>query len=219
LKQPWSTFFSLIILKAVQIPAAVALILCIVGATSANTPADIDSEITVHIGVILFAVVFGALVLLEGGAILGRRMTGRGEDALLFSVAVALPFLAVRVLYSIFAAFSHDQQFNPATGSETVALFMEVLEEMAVVLIYICAGLSLKTVPEGDRSAGEKVGYRFGRGDFGRGKLGLLSLGIAAVQAISGDKPRANQQQDSRGRRHHVPHREMDAEMGKESSI
>lgn len=209
----------MIILKAVQTPAAIALVLCIVGATSANNPAVIDSETTVHIGIILFAVVFVALVLLDGGALLARRMTGRGEDALVFSVAVALPFLAVRVLFSILAAFSHDRQFNPATGSETVALFMEVQEEMVVVLIYICAGLKLKTVPEGDRSAGENIGYRFGRGDFGGGKLGILSLGVAAVQARSGDKPRATQQQQSRERWHYVPHRKMDTEMGEESSI
>ncbi|EXJ63327.1 uncharacterized protein A1O5_11648 [Cladophialophora psammophila CBS 110553] len=46
----------------IQTPAAIALILCIVGATNANDPAEIDSESTVHVGIILYTLVFAALV-------------------------------------------------------------------------------------------------------------------------------------------------------------
>ncbi|KIV87847.1 hypothetical protein PV11_03365 [Exophiala sideris] len=143
LDQTASTKFSFVV-RAIQIPATVALILCIVGATNAQNPADIDSESTVHIGIILFAVVYGVLVLLTGYALRQWRFAGLGESRLIIAVCVTLPFLAVRLLYSLLAAFSHDAKFNPATGSTssiTIALVMETLQEAIVVLIYLAAGL------------------------------------------------------------------------------
>ena len=110
-----------------------------------------------------------------------------GEGLLIFAVMCALPFLAVRLLYALISAFAHSRAFSPITGSttsETVALFMSVVMEMAVVVIYIATGLRLSAVPAG--AADGPVGtmaYRFGRGDFGTGKLGILSTGTAAIQA------------------------------------
>ncbi|KAK5443298.1 hypothetical protein LTS15_010833 [Exophiala xenobiotica] len=184
LKQPWNTIFSLVLLRAIQIPALVALILCIIGATNTNDPAQIYSQSIVHVGVILYAVVFAALVLLTGGAILGWRKTTRGELPLIIGISITLPFLAVRVLYALLAAFSNDSKFNPATGSKTVMLFMDILQEMAVVLIYLATGVMAPAVPKADddqpRSRGSKLMYRAGRGDFNGGRLGLLSLAVAA---------------------------------------
>jgi hypothetical protein len=184
LRQPWNTIFSLVITKIVHTPAVIALILCIVGATNASSPEQIDSENTVHIGVILYAVVFGMLVVLTFGAWLAKRKTGDGEGLLILAVIGALPFIFIRLLYALLSAFSHSRSFNPAIGSETTELFMAVLEEMVVVVIYIGTGLKLPAVPAGvSRSMGGTLAYRFGRGDFGTGKLGLLSLGSAAFQA------------------------------------
>ena len=206
LKQPWSTMFSLILLKMIQTPAAVALILCIVGATSSNSPAQIESELTVHIGVILFTVVYVALVALALGSMLGRRITARGELSLIIAVSLALPFLAVRVLYALLAAFSHDKQFNPATGSTTIALFMDTLQEMVVVLIYLVAAIKTPILPptvNGEmRSPGGTLVYRAGRGDFGFGKLGLLSLAAAAGQAFSGNQNGVDGNAESNQRDH-----------------
>lgn len=184
--------FSLVLLRLIQTPAAVALILCVVGATSANSPAQIESESTVHIGVILFTVVFATLVFMTGGAILARRITRRGEGLLVLAVSLALPFLAVRVLYSLLAAFSHDSDFNPATGSTTIALVMDTLQEMVVVLIYLVAAIKVPPVPVADgdnqRSTSSTFMYRTGRGDFGGTNLGLLSLASAAGQALKGNQ-------------------------------
>ncbi|KAJ9613559.1 hypothetical protein H2200_003501 [Cladophialophora chaetospira] len=210
LKQPWSTMFSLVLLKAIQTPAAVALILCIVGATSASDPTKIESESTVHIGIILFAIVYVALVLLTLGAMLGRRRTGQGEMSLIVAVSFALPFLAVRVLYALLAAFSHNKSFNPATGSTTVALFMDVLQEMIVVLIYLVAAVKTPTAPaatNGEKSsAGQTLAYRAGRGDFGAGRSGLFSLAIAAGQALGHKKERGRTGKTQRSQRLHDDH-------------
>ena len=204
LKQPWSTVFSFVLLKAIQTPAAVALILCIVGATNASEPTQIESETTVHVGVILYTIVYVALVLLTLGSMLGRRMTGRGEVSLIIAMSLALPFLAVRILYALLGAFSHDKQFNPATGSTTIALFLDSLPEMIVVLIYLVAAVKTPAVPAAKngekRSAGETLAYRAGRGDFGFGKFGLLSLAAAAGQAFSSKEERGRSGETQRGR-------------------
>ena len=173
-------------MKVVHIPAVVALILCIVGATKASSPAQIESESTVHIGIILYTVVLAMLVALTFGACIAKRRTGEGEGLLVFAVLCALPFIFVRLLYALLAAFAHLSSFNPVTGSRTAELFMSVLEEMVVVVIYIATGLKLPAVPAGaaDSPRGT-LAYRFGRGDFGTGRLGIFSLGTAIFQAFS----------------------------------
>lgn len=188
LEQPWSTIFSLVIVKIVHTLAVIALILCIVGATNASSPNAIDSEDTVKIGVILFTVVLVMLVILTVGACSAFGKTGEGEGRLLLAVICALPFLAIRLLYALLSVFAKSKAFSLATEStrsNTAALFMSVLEEMAVVVIYIAAGLKLSAVPTcAAKSPQGKLAYRFGRGDFGTGKLGILSLGTAVFQAM-----------------------------------
>lgn len=123
---------------------------------------------------------------------------------MIIAVAFALPFLLVRIIYSLIAVFGHDGDFEPGAGSTaavTISLFMEVLEECAVVLIYVGTGLKLAAVPMTDAGRGEKLAYRFGRGDFSGGKLGLFSLGAAVV---AGGRKRSNTNADRRSRRNDV---------------
>ena len=198
MKQPWNTIFAFVVVKIVHVPAVIALILCIVGATNASSPAQIDSESTIHIGVILYAVVLAMLTVLTFGACLAKRKTGEGEGLLVLAVLCALPFLFVRLLYTLLSAFSHSKTFNLATGStnsETAELFMSVLEEMTVVVIYIATSLKLSAVPVGAANTpGGTLVYRFGRGDFGMGKLGLFSLSTAAFQVFNGRSDEEGQQ-------------------------
>jgi hypothetical protein len=186
LKCPWSTIFSLLIVRIVHLPAIIALILCIVGATNASSPEEIDTQPTIHVGVILYVVVLMMLIILTFVACLLKQKTEKGEGALIRAVIFAIPFIFVRLLYSLLSTFSHLKSFNLATGSETALLLMSVVQEMIVVLIYIATGLKQRAVPEdaGD-TPGQKLAYRFGRGDFGMGKLGLLSIGLAIFQASS----------------------------------
>lgn len=190
LKRPFNFVFSLFITKIVQIPAVIALILCIVGATSANTPADITNQDTVKAGVVVYLVVFVLLILLMTGAYIARCMTERrGESALLHVVALSLPLLLIRIVNSLLLVFDTQFQNSAAEASTSAvltALFMARIEEMIVVLLYLYAGLTQKVVPEkedGERSNKEKVAYRAARGDFGGGKLGVVSLIVALVSA------------------------------------
>ncbi|KEF58207.1 uncharacterized protein A1O9_06133 [Exophiala aquamarina CBS 119918] len=213
LQQPWNTIFSLVVLRLVQTPALVALILCVVGATSANDPTEIYNEVTIKIGVILFAVVFAMLCLMCVIASIAARRTKRGEGQLIMAVAFALPFLLVRVIYALVAAFGHNVDFqigNESTAAVTISLFMEVLEECVVVFIYIVTGLKLPAVPIPNASNGEGVSYRLGRGDFGGGKLELLSLGAAVMDGVtrkskSNRHDQARQDDVERTRLHRTP--------------
>jgi hypothetical protein len=186
LQTPWNFIFSFVVLKIVQTPAGIALVLCIIGATSTNTPKDVDKQTTVQAGIAIYLVVYILLVLLTAGAGLAYRMTGRGEKKLLIIVALSLPILLVRVIYSMLSVFSHDNSFNPMTGSTTAQLFLSVIEEMIIVLMYIWAGLTIKNESESDvkHSAESRLMHRAGRGDFSGGKLGILSLGVAAFDEV-----------------------------------
>ncbi|KAH6974301.1 hypothetical protein BKA56DRAFT_645478 [Ilyonectria sp. MPI-CAGE-AT-0026] len=197
LKSPWNTLFSLGVVRAVQIPATIALILVIVGGVSADNITEIGDQDTVKAGVILFFVVFVILVLLTVTAAIGRRRAGFGELRLLWAVAISLPILLIRIIYSFLAVFSHQPVFLAMSGSTSAVLtelFMGRIEEMAVVLVYLWAGITQEVVPATDdgaeRTQGEKFMYRARRGDFGTGKLGTMSfLAHGIITMFRGNKP------------------------------
>lgn len=141
---------------------------------------------TLRIGICLYLASFLLLTLLTVAAAVSSRVSGRGEHYLIPAVACSLPFILVRILYATISAFDHDSSFNFVTGSVTIMLVMAVLEEFVVVAIYTITGLKLETIQRADQSTkpGSNLAYRTGRGDFGMGKLGLLSLLIAAIGEI-----------------------------------
>ena len=202
LAQSRNTFFQVGGLRIVQIPALVALILCIVGATSASNPTQIESEETVHIGIILFLLVFIILVIMTIIAVICIKKVPEQEWVLVKAVVLSLPFMFVHILYSLLVTFSHNSDFNLVYGSKTIFLCMSVIEEMVIVLLYIFAGLRVKSTPlPQDASPARTTGYRAGRGDNGGGRLGLVSLGFGAANAVGnrGDKNSRRQQSSDSG--------------------
>jgi uncharacterized membrane protein len=207
LPNPWNFMFSFAGIKAIQVPATVALILCIVGATSANTAAEIEAQPTLHAGIILYVVILIALVALTIGAAIGRSKTGRGEAPLIAAVALAMPLLVVRMIYSCLSAFTKISAFQLVGGNQTVGLFMEVLEEMFVVAIFLFVGLKQEAIAkeEVSDSPASNVMYRAGRGDYGSGKFGIIALVISFVRNLGKEDVQENQQdkQASAPRAHH----------------
>ena len=180
--------FSMTILRIPQIITTVAGILCIVGATSAASIASFTSESTVHIGIILYTVSYIILLILAILALALYLKRRHGEKALIVAVGLSLPFILVRLLYTLIACFAHHAtNFNLVTGSVAINLTMAVLEEMVVVAIYTITGIKLPAVPndQQSQSTGQRMTYRAGRGDFGTGRLGLLSLAIAGVNELT----------------------------------
>lgn len=60
-----------------------------------------------------------------------------------FAVAIAWPFILVRLLYSILVVFLNDSHFSVVNGSVAVRAAMSVAEEMIVVMIYLALALTL----------------------------------------------------------------------------
>ena len=198
-------FFGVVLQKVIHLPALAALILCIIGATSANNASDIQNQDTIKAGIVLFAVIWLMLASLTLGAWLAKRRTGEGEGALVLAVSCALPFILVRLIYSLLSGFDkHSSIFGLAKTSDTavtVSLVMSVLEEMVVVLIYLAVGLKLPSVPKGKADTpAREMAYRTGRGDFSFGKLGILSLGSALYSAMKPKPEPEGQRQGFNGR-------------------
>ncbi|KAF9243750.1 hypothetical protein BU15DRAFT_71874 [Melanogaster broomeanus] len=135
-----------------------ALALTIVGISTTSSQSASNTER--RIGVLIFAALY---IILVAGTVVqwmrrGRLMKYRKQ--LLLAISAALPFLAVRALYSVLSTFSSSTfitttgtstsssdnalaKFNMFSGEWQIYLVMELLMEYAVVLIYTVAGTLL----------------------------------------------------------------------------
>jgi len=146
--------------RILALPAIIGLILSIVAgmyirSSAASTAA---SGVTCRrIAVILFAL---AWLIIAGTAAVfvaaSLRHLARPQRILLWTVAAAVPLLAVRVLYSVLGAFVTDTvTFSPAFGNVVVEAFMVTLEEFLVVIFFLAAGF---VVPKAVAATEEKQG-------------------------------------------------------------
>ncbi|TCD68821.1 hypothetical protein EIP91_009688 [Steccherinum ochraceum] len=147
-------------LRLLGLLGTVALALSIAAGSelgSANTQSDVDQATKLrHVGAILFAVLYGLIVLAHGYFYMGFSRIRQHRRNLLLGISVAIPFLFVRVLYAVLSGFSpasipgqtqpHGSlsKFSSQTGSWEIYLVMSVLMEIIVMLVYITVGLSIR---------------------------------------------------------------------------
>ena len=134
--------------------ATIALALSIYGATE-TSPSTVSNGSTLRrVGSLLFLALYLLLAALHGYCWMNvnRLMTHR--RTLLVAISSALPFLGIRVVYSILSAFSGAlsfsgtatpntgalAKFSMLTGEWPIYLCMSVLMELVVVVIYTTAG-------------------------------------------------------------------------------
>lgn len=142
--------------RLLQFLGLAALILTIIGISNSSSDGSNSSANTMRrVGVILFAVLYIALVGICVVLWTRIRFVMRYRKQLLMAVSVALPFLAVRTLYSILSTFSSSSfattqpntsdlaKFNIVTGEWQIYLVMDMLMEYVIVIIYSVAGLVL----------------------------------------------------------------------------
>ncbi|MCJ1403599.1 hypothetical protein MMC11_006822 [Xylographa trunciseda] len=134
------------VIQIAQLPTMIALILCVVGGVD-QASSDVSEHSTgqtyTKVGVAIFLVIY---VLLFGLTVITAADLGnapRGEKRIYFAVAATLPLLAVRLLYSILAAFTSISSFSIANPDPWVQLFMAVVEELLAVILYTLAGLTV----------------------------------------------------------------------------
>jgi hypothetical protein len=134
--------------RLVQLIITLGLILSIAGGASGSTDANGNIKIatTSKVGVILYILGFIAIVLVWLLALSSLSVVPSKERRLSLAVLIALPFVAVRLLYSTLAIFLHDNHFGLIHGSVIIHVCMAVLEEMIVVFIYILLGWTLDKV-------------------------------------------------------------------------
>ena len=90
---------------------------------------------------ILFLVAYVALCALSGLTTSFLRGFARSEFRILLAILGSLPFLAVRVLYSLLVDFANNGNFSIIHGNPLVRLGMSVIEEFVVAVVFILVGV------------------------------------------------------------------------------
>ena len=76
----------------------------------------------------------------------------KGEKRILIAIAASLPFLLVRLVYSIMSTFVNNRNFSIIVGDSTILLCMGLIMEAIMVVIYEGFGLTLKKLPKEEKA-------------------------------------------------------------------
>ncbi|KAJ5273549.1 hypothetical protein N7478_008674 [Penicillium angulare] len=93
--------------------------------------------------IIVYLLVYLAVCLLWVITTRDLRSMDAGQKRIFSCVFIALPLIAVRLLYSLISAFGHNSKFSILGGDPKVKLGMATIEEFLVVVIYTILGLGL----------------------------------------------------------------------------
>ncbi|ESZ99552.1 hypothetical protein SBOR_0117 [Sclerotinia borealis F-4128] len=134
-----------------HIPTMIALALCIVGGIRefSDSSSKISSGKTLtKIGIAIYVVVYIVQIFLVIITFKDYYKVPAGNARVFWAVVLANPFLAVRLFYSVMSAFTSIKSFSILDGSPLVRLFVAIIEEFVVVILYLLAGV---TAPRLDR--------------------------------------------------------------------
>jgi hypothetical protein len=104
-----------------------------------------------RVGIILFLAIYICLFLLCAITFKDFGIMARSQRRIFVCVILALPLIAVRLLYSLIGGFdnSTNNQFSIVTGSPAIQLAMATIEEILVVLMFAILGV---ITPRADRA-------------------------------------------------------------------
>jgi len=66
----------------------------------------------------------------------------------LLAIALAMPFILVRLIYSAVFTFSGNTKFSSTSGDESILLGMSVIMEAIAVVIFEAIGITLNKIPK-----------------------------------------------------------------------
>ncbi|KAF2623477.1 hypothetical protein BU25DRAFT_349861 [Macroventuria anomochaeta] len=129
--------------RILQLVLLVGMILAIVGGSNVSVDANGTYQIpsASKIGVILYTVGFVGITLVFVLSVPQTSAVPSKERRVPIAITLALPFILVRLTYSMLSVFVHDHLFSVATGSVPVRTGMAVIEEFIVVAVYVILGL------------------------------------------------------------------------------
>jgi hypothetical protein len=117
------------------------LILCVVGGLD-EADNDISKGKTLFkVGIAIFVVIYVLLFALSVVTMKDVGNAPREEKRVYTVVLIALPFIAVRLLWSILSVFGNNSDFSLNSPKPLIQLFMATLEEFIVVVCYTTVGL------------------------------------------------------------------------------
>ncbi|MCJ1287234.1 hypothetical protein MMC26_006582 [Xylographa opegraphella] len=133
------------IFRLLAVVPLVALILAIVGGSdeaSTSDPSKVSSGLSlVRAALVIFMVVFLVLAAITLATFLRLRSVSAGEERILYALALSIPFIFVRLIYSLIVDFAGNSRFNLITGDVVIQGCMASLMEYVVVILYLSAGL------------------------------------------------------------------------------
>ncbi|KUJ22129.1 uncharacterized protein LY89DRAFT_394756 [Mollisia scopiformis] len=144
----YNTFLHPRMLQLVQLIIVIGLILGIVGGIDAGN--NFQSTGQYHPGTLnkagtsLLIVSYVAIVIFTILIAFFVKHAEAGERRLFVAVAIALPFLLVRIVYSGLSTFSRNSRYNILTGNTTIFLCVALIEEAIIVFIFEVMGVTLK---------------------------------------------------------------------------
>ena len=135
-------------MRLAEILITVGLILSIIGGVNAGTEygktGTYRPQTLSQVGLGLMIAAFALLILTILTLSKSIQYAERSERRISLAVAVSLPFLLVRTIYSALAVFANEKKFQLLGGDVTVLLCMALLQEVVVVVLYEGVGLTLK---------------------------------------------------------------------------
>jgi hypothetical protein len=134
--------------RVLGLPGLAGLVLSIVGATNLlgdNSSNTSQGFAELKAAVLLFLAVYVADILITMHAFFKAAHVRAGERRLLYAVSATLPFMAVRMIYSILCVFANKPKYFSSWNLEWTAILvhglMGVLMEVIIVTIFIIVGL------------------------------------------------------------------------------
>ncbi|KAI0133978.1 hypothetical protein BJ170DRAFT_575507 [Xylariales sp. AK1849] len=140
--------FGFLQFHTLHILVLVGLVLSIIGGTNVSPAPDgtIAIQDTTKVGVLLYLVALSVITIMLLLSISHIASVPEKERLVPVAVGIAIPFILVRVIYSILAAFLNNSTFSIVHGSVEVWTGMTVPEQFIVVIIYISLGFRLDQV-------------------------------------------------------------------------
>lgn len=131
--------------RPIQLAALAALIIAIIGGVNESSTSPTDQQTGKSLeeaASIVFALIWLVLALITIWNALNSRYVLSNEKMLLGASVIAVPFLLVRVAYTVSVAFSGPtSEFYYRNVNVYIEAFMQFTMEAIVVCLYIFAGL------------------------------------------------------------------------------
>lgn len=91
----------------------------------------------------ILVLIYAILVCLAAKSASEFNKVPAGEKRILTAVLVAVPLLAVRILWGLLSVFTDISIFSGTDGSAAVRVCMSILEEFIIVVTYTFVGLTV----------------------------------------------------------------------------